>query len=160
MLKKITFCVILIMPLGFITGYSQAATTASGSNGKGPGGFVSWSVGQVAYKSFKGKAGINSISGGVQQTYTISVIGFRNTVSLSYSVYPNPVADNLILEAPNFKTSKITYQLLDMQGRLLKTELISGSRMEINTGTLPSSTYFLQILEENKQVQSFKIIKN
>ena len=160
MLKKITFCVILLLPLGIIAGYTQAAITSSGSDSKGAGGFVSWSVGQVAYTSFTGKGGANSIAAGVQQAYTISVIGLRSTVSFSYSVYSNPTADNLILEAPNFKTGKITYQLLDLKGTVLKSDFISGNRTEINTGTLPSSTYILQIIQENKQIRSFKIIKN
>jgi hypothetical protein len=160
MLTKLILCVILLLPLGIIAGNTQAATTSSGSDSKGAGGFVSWSVGQVAYTSFTGKGGTNSISAGVQQAYTVSVIGLRSTVSFSYSVYPNPTADNLILQAPNFKTGKITYQLLDLNGNMLKAGLISGNRTEINTGTLPSSTYFLQIIQGNKQVQSFKIIKN
>jgi hypothetical protein len=160
MLMKITFCVILLLPLGIIAGNTQAATTSSGSDSKGTGGFVSWSVGQVAYTSSTGKGGVNSIAAGVQQAYTISVIKLRSAANFSYSVYPNPTADNLILEAPNFKTGKITYQLLDLNGNILRSDFISGNRTEINTGTLPSSVYILQIIQENKQIQSFKIIKN
>jgi hypothetical protein len=160
MLKKITFCVILLLPLGIMAGNTQAAITSSGSDSKGAGGFVSWSVGQVAYTSFTGKGGANTISAGVQQAYTISVIGLRSTVNFSFSVYPNPTADNLILEAPNFKTGRITYRLLDLKGTILRSDFISGNRTEINTSTLPSSTYILQIIQENKQIQSFKVIKN
>ena len=160
MLKRISFCVILIMPLGFISGFTQAAIATSGSEGKGAGGFVSWSVGQVAYSSFKGKGNTGSVSQGVQQAYTISVIGFRNAMSLSYSVYPNPTTDNIILETPGFKVVKLTYQLLDMLGNIIKSDLISANRTEINTVALPSSTYFLKIIQGNNQVQSFKIIKN
>lgn len=160
MRKRITFYLIVLLLLGNITGYSQQATTSSGGEGKGPGGFVSWSTGQVAYTGFTGKGGINTISSGVQQAYAISVIGFRNAISISYSVYPNPVTDNLILETPNFKTGKISYQLLDMQGNLMKNALISGNRTEIDTKALPAATYFLQIIQGDKQVQTFKIIKN
>jgi hypothetical protein len=160
MLMKITFCVILLLPLGIIAGNTQSAITSSGSDSKGTGGFVSWSVGQVAYTNSTGKGGVNSIAAGVQQAYTISVIKLRSAASFSYSVYPNPTADNLILEASNFKTGKITYQLLDLKGNILRSDFISGNRTEISTGTLPSSTYILQIIQENKQVQSFKVIKN
>lgn len=160
MLKKIIICLALILSTGIMAGHAQTATTSSGGDGKGAGGFVSWSVGQVAYTSFIGKGGANSISAGVQQAYAISAIGFKSASSISYSVYPNPTSDNLILEAPNFKTGKISYQLLDMQGNVLKTNLISGNRTEINTSGLPSSTYFLQIMQGIKQIQSFKIIKN
>jgi hypothetical protein len=160
MLKKLTLWVVLILPSGIVAGYAQSATTSSGGDGKGAGGLVSWSVGQTAYTSFAGKGGTNSISSGVQQAYSISMIAFKNALSLLYSVFPNPTADNLILQTPNFKNGIIAYQLLDMQGNVLRSGFISGNRTEINTGSLPSSTYFLQVLQGIKQVQSFKIIKN
>jgi hypothetical protein len=48
-----------------------------------------------------------------------------------------------------------------MQGKLLSNGQVTAQQTQINTSSLPSATYFINVVNhENKQVQSFKIIKN
>ena len=62
---------LLVLPLYI---YAQESTVASGGNGTGEGGSVSYSLGQVSYSSNSGSNG--SITEGVQQPYDVSVIFF------------------------------------------------------------------------------------
>jgi hypothetical protein len=56
---------------------------------------------------------------------------------------------------------KLAYQLYDMHGKLLNNGQVTGQQTQINTSSLPPATYFINVVnQENKQVQSFKIIKN
>ena len=158
MIKKIKHCALLLLCFGLSATYAQDAVIAAGNNALGSGGSVSYSVGQVVYTTNTGTLG--SVSQGVQQTYTISFVGLKQSSDISFSVFPNPFTDNIIVQVPVYKNEKLNYQLFDMQGNLLKANVISGSRTEINTSALPAAAYFLHILEVNKQIQSFNIIKN
>lgn len=76
-------------------------------------------------------------------------------------VFPNPTADNLTLQISDYNNEKLSYQLFDMQGKLVNNGQVTAKQTQINTSSLPSATYFINVVnQENKQVQSFKIIKN
>jgi len=50
----------------------QSTIPSTGGNATGSGGSVSYTVGQITYRTFSGTNG--SIAEGVQQTYEISVV--------------------------------------------------------------------------------------
>ena len=52
------------------------------------------------------------------------------------------------------------YQLLDSQGKLVKSGKVIGNEYKIIVKDLPPSNYFLNVLEKNKPIHSFKIIIN
>ena len=48
-----------------------------------------------------------------------------------------------------------------MQGKQLSNGQIVAQQTQINMNSLPTATYFVNVVnQENKKVQSFKIIKN
>ena len=48
-----------------------------------------------------------------------------------------------------------------MQGKQLSNGQIVAQQTEINMNSLPTATYFINVVnQENNKVQSFKIIKN
>jgi hypothetical protein len=58
------------------------------------------------------------------------------------------------------KNEKLTYQLFDLNGKLLNNGILTSKQTEINTSTLSSATYFIHIMnQENQKIQSYKIIK-
>jgi hypothetical protein len=68
--------------------------------------------------------------------------------------------DNLTLQISDYNNEKLSYQLFDMQGKQLSNGQIVAQQTQINMNSLPPATYFVNIVnQENKQVQSFKIIK-
>jgi hypothetical protein len=75
--------------------------------------------------------------------------------------YPNPTSDNLFLQIGNFNNEKLSYQIFDTQGKLLSNGKIKFPLTQVNMNNLPSAIYFIKVVnEDNKNVQSFKIIKN
>jgi hypothetical protein len=85
----------------------------------------------------------------------------NTTFNVSLNAFPNPTTDNLTLQINNFNNEKLSYQLYDMQGKQLDNGQITKQETLINTLNLPSSIYFINVIDqENKKVQSFKIIKN
>ena len=52
------------------------------------------------------------------------------------------------------------YQLSDIQGKQLSKGQLVRQQTQINMNNLPTAIYFIHVLnQENKKVQSFKIIK-
>jgi len=90
------------------------------------------------------------------------MVGIKETAAdITLTVFPNPTSHILTLQISEYNNEKLSYQLFDLQGRLLKSEQIVGAETQINTENLPASTYLMSVLnQENKNVQSFKIIKN
>jgi hypothetical protein len=155
--KKIKLCV-LLLSIG-ISAQAQQATTASGGDASGSGGTVAFSVGQVVYTTDIGTNG--SVAQGVQQAYEIFTVGIKETeLNMSLSVFPNPTANNLTLQISDYNNEKLSYKLYDMQGRLLSNGQVTAKQTQINTASLPTASYFMNVVnQENKSVQSFKIIK-
>jgi hypothetical protein len=143
-------------------GFTQAqqSTNSSGGNATGSGGIVAYTIGQLDYTTFTGSSG--NVAQGVQHAYEIFTLGIIETTrNVSLIAFPNPTIENLTLQISNFNNEKLFYQLYDIQGKLLKSEQIITEQTEINTSSLTSATYFINIVnQENKKIQSFKIIKN
>ena len=138
---------------------AQESTNASGGGATGSGGSVAYSIGQVVYTTNTGSNG--SVAQGVQHAYEIFIVGFNDTKQhISLNAYPNPTADVLTLQISNYNNEKLMYQLYDLNGKLLSSEQIIAQQTLINTSTLPVSTYFIDVFnQENQKVQSFKIFK-
>jgi hypothetical protein len=138
---------------------AQESTNASGGDATGSGGTVAYSVGQVVYTSNTGSSG--TVDQGVQHAYEIFTVGIKETaLNISLTAFPNPTMDNLTLQISDYNNEKLSYQLFDMQGKQLSNGQIVAQQTQINMNSLPPATYFVNIVnQENKQVQSFKIIK-
>lgn len=138
---------------------AQESVNATGNDISGSGGTVAYSIGQVVYTMNSSTSG--TVSQGVQHAYEIFTVGFPSIESnILFSVFPNPTAENLILHIGDFKSEELTYQLLDMQGKTINSGIITSNQTEVEMIDLPSSTYFIKVVQDNKQVQTFKIIKH
>ena len=155
--KKIKLSV-LLLGIG-ITAQAQQVTTATGGDASGSGGTVAYSVGQVVYTTNTDASG--TVSQGVQQPYEIFTVGIKETeLNILLSVFPNPTAYNLTLQISDYNNEKLSYQLFDMQGKLLNNGQVTAQQVQINTANLPPATYFINVVnQENKKIRSFKIIK-
>ena len=161
--KKLKLSAVLLLGLGVIGLQAQESINATGGNASGSVGSASYSVGQVVYTTNTGTSG--SVAQGVQQPYEISVVtGLEEAkgINLSVSAYPNPTTDYLTLSIDASTTLSIqsmSYQLYDMNGKLLQNEKISGSQTSIVMSNLVPATYFVKVVQGNKEVKTFKIIK-
>ncbi|MBI2280407.1 MAG: T9SS type A sorting domain-containing protein [Bacteroidetes bacterium] len=158
--KKLKASSVVILLLGIGSLHAQDATSESGGNATGVGGTYSYMVGQLVYTT---NTGINgSVAQGVLQPYEIStVLGVdMDEINLELIVYPNPTTNYLTLKIDDSKYSTINFQLIDMQGKLLRKGKMITNSTTIKIEDLPQSTYFLNVTDNNKIVKTFKIIKN
>ncbi len=145
---------------------AQEAIPASGSNASGSGGSVSWSVGQVAYQTHTSTSG--SVAEGVQHPYAIWVeIATKEaqSINLTFTAYPNPATDYLTLEVKDYvqtshDLSQLSFQLYDMNGKLLQSEKITGNQTRIFIDHLVPANYLAKVIQGNKEIKTFKVIKN
>ena len=157
--RKLQLSVLLLF-LGLAGLSAQEVMPASGGNAVGGGGSASYTVGQLMYRTNTGVSG--SIAEGVQQPYEISTItGIEEAIGiiLVSSVFPNPVTDILTLRVEDYDNMKLSYQLFDLNGRLMENKKVTGSETIINMVRFSAGTYFLKIVDNNQDVKTFKIIK-
>lgn len=155
---------ILLLSLGLTNLQAQTSVNSAGGNASGGGGSASYSVGQMVYTTNSGANG--SVAQGVQQPYEISVvIGIAEgaDINLSASVHPNPTTEDIVLEIGNFTSlnaQTLSYQLFDVSGKLIKSEVITDNHTIINIMNLAAATYYVKVVQEKKELKTFKIIKN
>ena len=161
-MKNIILIFITVFSLSFFTELqAQQSIVSSGVNASGSGGSVSYSVGQLVYTTNIGTNG--SVAQGVQQPFEISVIiGIEDAkgISLTCVAYPNPTSGNLILKVADYDTENLMYQLFDLNGKLLESKKTENNETKISMENLSSAIYFLKIIQGNKEIKTFKIIKN
>jgi len=139
---------------------AQETVLASCGNATGSGGSTSYSVGQVAYTQQSSSSG--NVSAGVQQAYEITVansIASALSKSIDCKAYPNPTSDYLALEVEDFTLSTLHFQLYDMNGKFLQSEIITSNTSNIVMSNLVPASYFVKVVQGNKEVKTFKIIK-
>ena len=156
--KKIKLSV-LLLGLG-LTAQAQQTTTATGGNASGSGGTVAYSIGQIVYTTNMGTNG--SVAQGVQQPYEISIVlGIDNhSIKLELTAYPNPTTNFLTLNVGKAELSTLNFQLYDISGKLIENRKIISNTETIGMENFPSATYFLKVTNNNKEIKTFKIIKN
>lgn len=158
--KKTYFLIVIFLfSLGGIQ--AQEAILSSDGNATGSGGTSSFSVGLIFYTTIIGSNG--SMASGVQQPFEISgVLGVDDLlgINLNLLAYPNPTTDFLNLTVANMDYKNLSYQLFDLNGRLLAHKSLKNNSSKIMMKQFPSAVYFLKIFDNQKLVRLFKIIKN
>ena len=152
----------LLMFFVFQTGiYAQVAVISSGGNGAGSGGMVSYSVGQTAYSTNTGSGG--SVAQGVQQPFEISVVTAlpeAKGITFFCTVYPNPVTEKLILKFEQESPLNYFAWLYDTHSRQIEEIKLVDNETSIDMSKLVTGSYFLKVSHPDKEIKTFKIIKN
>jgi len=135
---------------------AQFATLTGGGQGFGPGGTVTYSVGQLVVTSTEDSEG--SISPGVQQSHESNMVfinesGFDNSVS----VFPNPVSDVIQMKFEKTFTGQILVS--DANGRILVNQAVNDELIVIDSKHWNNGVYMLQTQTETNTFSIHKIIK-
>jgi hypothetical protein len=64
------------------------------------------------------------------------------------------------LRIDEFDISDLSYQLYDMQGKLLRNEKITSNQTRIVMSNLAPATYSVKVVQGNKEIKTFKIVKH
>ena len=170
--RQIYFIATLLLVIGTNKFYAQECINTTGGIITDGSASISYSVGQVVYTTNIGTNG--SVAQGVQQPYEISVltaIEEAKNINLSVMVYPNPTTNHITLsigdstyfdcaQYNSISNQSMSYQLYDMNGKLLQSEKISGNQTSIVMSNLVPADYFVKVIKGNDEVKTFKIIKN
>lgn len=158
---KSLICLLLLSGFSISVLHAQATIPASGGNTTGGQGSVCYTVGQVLYNTISGTNG--TVAQGVEQPYEISVVtAIRNTeeIILEFVVYPNPARGFVKLAVRSKDYNDLRFHLYDLNGTLIQDKKVENEETEILIDSLSPSTYFLKVLSGNKELKTFKIIKN
>ncbi len=140
-------------------GFAQQDVVSSGGDASSSGGSVSYSIGQVAYESASGSNG--SINQGVQQPFEIFVLDIPELDEpFSAWLYPNPATISVILSVDTTKEGTgLVYELTDITGKIIRSGRIISDETSINVEQYAEACYFLNVLDGNKRVKTFKLLK-
>ena len=139
--------------------FGQTSTNASSGGTSNASGSISYSIGQVTYQSTSNTSG--SVSQGVQYAFEISTLSLEeNALHLSLIAYPNPTQELLNLRVGNYNKENLAYKLVDLEGKVISEASMHSEETTIDMKQLPVATYFVEVNNEGKKVQTFKIIKN
>ena len=139
--------------------FGQSSVNVSGGSVSNTSGSISYSIGQVAYQSVSNTSG--SVSQGVQHAFEISTLSLNeNKFNFTLNAFPNPTTENLNLRVGNYKQEKLAYKLIDLEGKVISEASMLSEETTIDMKQLPVATYFVEVHNEGKKVQTFKIIKN
>ncbi|TRX22991.1 T9SS type A sorting domain-containing protein [Flavobacterium franklandianum] len=169
---NITNLLVIMMLLFSFKGISQTTQAnandtmetfnASGDDATGSSGSVTYSIGQVFY-TYIGES-VYDVAQGIQQEELSQTLDTpENSVEpkAEIVIFPNPTTDfvTVNMEGIEFKSGLQSYQLYDLQGRLLKQNTIDQADTRIDLNDLSSSIYILQVYVDNKILKTFKILK-
>ena len=158
--KKNLSILVLTIGLVHLNLFAQVDVSASGGDASSVSGSTSYSVGQVVYTTNTGIDG--SVAQGVQQPYEISIvteIEEAKEISLSFSVYPNPTTNFFKLNIGNYTPENLNYQLYDASSKIIESKKVFTIETSIFMENSARGIYFFKIIENNKEVKTFKIIK-
>jgi hypothetical protein len=160
---KLKISAVLLSGFGMTGLYAQEAISSGGGNASGSGGSASYSVGQVVSSYQTGTNG--SLSQGVQQPYEIWIMNGLDDfagISIDYRAYPNPSKDFILLKVDNdnIPLSSLTLFMYDMNGKLIMSLKINDIETIIHMENLKPAIYYLKVIQDSKEVKTFKIIKN
>ena len=100
----------------------------------------SWPIVDIIESSFKGANSIGQTS---------------ESTSSYLSIFPNPVSDKLSMEYWSLNESKITIELLDLSGKIVRTVfegIHQGKQTYTWTKDLPSGMYLCRIVSKYKSI--------
>ena len=136
------FCVTPEYPTGI---YCYFATVDANHNSAYP-----YAVGPTFYGN-KVASKVTSITESVT-TYTSSV-GVEDLSATTFSIFPNPTAEILVIQSSGLLNGNVSAELVDATGKVIQTQTIfQGSTLcYFNVATLYSGTYLIRINESGKQ---------
>ncbi len=100
----------------------------------------------------------------VSNVVPVVIVGTSEASSWQMKIYPNPVSekqDKLTLDIQGLDNQPVTLVLTDLSGRvfLQKTEAFFSGKTILETGGIPSGSYFVQVWQEKKLVAAGMFLK-
>ena len=121
---------------------------------------LSWTLGEPVSETFSGE-GTTILTQGFHQTNVMITALADFSADFKVSVYPNPTAEWLNVEAPDAPTA-FGLELFDVTGKPLQFLPVEpqGERRTVDLSGLTPGMYLLRLrTEDRKTIKTFKIFK-
>ena len=160
-MRNIYLFIILFLVLRFTDSIAQQGIHTTGGNASGPGGSVSYSVGQVFYSSQSSSSSGGSLVQGVQHPYELTVTELKSLhpFQIFCEAFPNPTTRELNLRIRGEHPEDGSWKLIDGKGVALLSGKISALETLISMAAVPMAVYSLQVSIGKKEIKVFKIVK-
>ncbi|PRX41207.1 T9SS type A sorting domain-containing protein [Salegentibacter salegens] len=136
----------------------HSSINVNGGNISNAEGSLSYSIGQVYYSSHNEEE--ITVTEGVQQPLIIYTAPVEKTKKdFEVLAYPNPVANNFTIDASSYANRSLNYQIVDLNGRLLKEDRIEKPGSKIDISRFSAAIYLLRISDNDQHIKTIKIIK-
>jgi hypothetical protein len=157
--QKNTLFVCFFMAMGISSANSQCKTVSGGGIGIGSGGSLSFAIGQGFTISMTNEK-MNS-SKIIKQTLQEKIFSNESDgILVDIKIFPNPTKSNVVLRISNVVNDEFYYQLYDLIGSRIMNKEIKSVETNIYMDNLVDGIYLLKVLENNREIKIFKIIKN
>lgn len=159
----VRFLTILFFITSSLSGlWSQQSVHTAGGDASGAGGFLSYSVGQVAYTSVSGDGG--QVSQGVQQSNLVIMVGQNEPdPDISIRFYPNPVHEDAFIElAPGqngVNTKSLSFLMYTLYGTLIQQKEIARGTTIVPMDNYPDGMYIVKVVRDHVTIKTFKVVK-
>ncbi len=94
--------------------------------------------------------------------YTKTVIIRNEARSKAFSVWPNPVLDNVNVTLQSDRNQNLNLRVVDFNGRVVRSQVVNATRgvnqITVNMSTLNKGMYVIQVIGENLNLNE-KVIK-
>jgi len=135
---------------------AQSSPVCSGGEGSGPGGTISFSVGQLVVESTTDSEG--SISPGVQQSYeSASVYVNESLFDNTLVLYPNPTTQFLHLDFGKIFTGQV--MVFDAAGNVILNQNVNTMECRIDASGWSSGLYMVHVIKDNESAAIHSVLK-
>lgn len=94
--------------------------------------------------------------------YTKTVVVRNQSAGRAFSVWPNPVLDNVNVTLLSDKNQNLNIRVVDFNGRIVRTQMVNATKgtnqITVNMSSLTRGTYVVQVVGENLNLNE-KVIK-
>ena len=99
-----------------------------------------------------------ALTQGFHQTFlSISDIYTIGDLDFEITVFPNPATDFITIKVE--KLQDLDYIIYNMYGVVMEKKKIVETESDVSFKTLPPSIYIIKVLQNDKEIRTFKIIK-
>ena len=150
--------IVILSLLFFCQANAQEVAPSSGGHFSSESYQLSWTVGEPVIETCN-SASSQLTQGMHQSKLIVTAINEIEGLNLSIVAYPNPVTDYVQLEVDSYRDEGLCYSLHGMGGNLLAHGKLTGNRAKVPMDRYTPSAYLLKIVDSNKVLKTFKIIK-
>jgi hypothetical protein len=140
--------------------HAQETLPVSGGTAQGSGGTITFTIGQTMYINSTSASG--SINQGIQQSFEFVTLSNPEYKALTLKAvpFPNPTTESITLALNDTDLSGLSYVMNTPLGQFISRGRLVRSETSIAMNNLPKGVYILRVQRNNKELKTFKIIKN